>query len=263
MRYIAAGSDAETSDFHNNYHDDWLAWQSCMLTDAEGSLVEYDNAYRLSKEGAQELVEDVWKKYTPWMRDQFSQWLYSLEDDDDPDGGWRQLVLPEDWAPRLPLINKGNKKVKEHCDEDHYSCAWTHGFEFEERKRVGKSVWYWADRAYDEYAVWAVKVKYTDPARIVTPKQNRFVMLGHLAFLIDQWQFRSERTGTAAAESVENDRTGGHGLEFRCLAIDLYNNYVEDIDEIIPWWEDSYAELHRLCQVTAPGYAQLVPDDED
>ncbi len=257
------GHDDETDDYHNNYADSWYSWERCLLRDAQGAQIKYDNKHRLSKDEAQELVEEVWENYAPWMRAQFSQNLFFPWDDDDPDGDWYHVVLPEDWAPRLPLLNTGDKKVEEHCRDGAYGCARGPGLGFKTLKRVGETVSWLASDTYDRYPTYTAKLTYNSSGRIVTPKRNRFVILHELAHSINQWQYRWLDEGEEAsdAEHGENERTEGHGYEFRCLALELYNDYGGNIAEIVPWWEESYAHLNRLCQIIAPGYAQPFADE--
>lgn len=258
------GYDSEVEDWHNDYAEAWYAWEWCMLADDDGSLAPYDNAYRLGRTEAEALVEEVWERYTPWMRREFSRTLFFPEDDDKPDGDWYQLVLTDDWAPKLPYINTGAKKVREHCsdgDEEAHACSVYPDLTVTQRNEIGESVWWWADSTYDTYSVHTAKLKFNKNGRIVTPKRNRFTILHELAHQIDNWQHVLWEGETAyTVELEEDERTRGHGLEFKCLLLDLYNDYGEDFHENDLWWEDSYVELHRLCQIIAPHYAQPVDD---
>ena len=263
-RYCAA-RDSESNDYHNNYtrEKEWYRWERCLLRDSNGNQIKYENVHRLSKEETQELVEEVWERYAPWMREQFQQTLFFPRDKDSPDGDWYRIVLPEDWTPWLPLINTGHKKVSEHCSEGAYGCGGGGSFKFRTLERLGESVWWLADNTYNGFRTYTAKLTPTIPARIVTPKRNRYVVLHELAHAINQWQYdRWERDHPPTIEHTENERTEGHGYEFRCLALDLYNNYGGDIAEIVPYWKESYAHLNRLCQIIAPGYAQSIADEE-
>lgn len=258
------GYDPEVEDWHNDYAEAWYAWEWCILRDDDGSIVSSDSAYRLGKTEAEDLVEEIWERYTPWMREEFSRTLFFPEDDEEPDGDWYQLVLAEDWAPKLPYINTGAKKVKEHCSDmdEAYACSVLPQLRITPKKKVGEAVWWWADSTYDTFAARSATVKFSKNGRIVTPKRNRFVILHELAHQIDNWQHVLWEGESAYTVELEEDkRTRGHGIEFKCLLLDLYNDHGGEFVENDPWWEDSYDELNRLCEIIAPHYAQPADDD--
>ncbi|WP_419842108.1 hypothetical protein [Candidatus Poriferisodalis sp.] len=129
---------------------------------------------------------------------------------------------------------------------------------------MGKAVYWWDDNTVDTYTTYSARLSHKKSGRIVTPKRNRFVILHELAHQIDNWQHVLWEGETAyTAELEEDERTDGHGIEFKCLLLDLYNDYGGTFVETHPRWDQAYDELHRLCQIIAPYYAQPLEDSDD
>ncbi len=257
-----SGYDSDADDFHNNFQVDSYAWQACLLRDANGERVDQNDAYLLDKDEAKTLVEEVWADYTPWMRDQFARKLIFSEAEVKKDQRFYKLLLAEDWSPRVPLINRGNKKIAEHCTDSDFGCVLPPDLDVHRGKRLGRSVWWRTTTGPDSHPSWSAKLKYASPARIVLHKQNLFQVLDRLAWQINWWRsFQWDDTEATTEPRVGN--FWGDSIAYRCLVLDLYNNYIEDPTKIIPQWRESYAELHRLCKITAPGYAQPVTDRDD
>lgn len=249
------GYDYEVEDFHNDYSEAWYAWEGCLLRDDNGRSAAVDNSYRLGRSEAEDLVEEVWEAYTPWMRDALTDSMYFPFGDEDD---WYHVVLADDWEPKLPYINTGNKKVREHCDgEETYACYVGPRLTFKTGRKLGESVFWWDDSTKHTYTTRLGTLKYSKNARIVTPRRNLFVILHELAHAIDSHQHILWDDEEPYTEELEEDeRTRGHGIDFKCLLLDLYNAHGAEFTDEDLWWEDSYDELHRLCQIIAPGYAQ-------
>ena len=258
------------SDFHHNYakEQEWYRWEQCLLIDADGKSLLTDD-YRLSKGEAQAIVEEIWKKYMPWMQQEIRRKAFWPKDPDNLDGDWYRVVLPEDWAPKVPVIHTGRKEVLEHCGSDVAGCTGVGEVIYEGSTawQLGSSVSWSSDSSYDEYMTQIMKIRQPDPQGIVTLKRNRFILLHELAhavnswqFMFDLWHFWLDNDERSAVEHEENYRTHGHEHDFKCLALDLYNDYGGDIADVVPGWDESYSQLNRLCQIIAPGYAQPTLD---
>ena len=251
--------DADEFDFHNDFSDDWHAWEHCMLAYDDGGYAQYTSSHRLSRSEAEDLVAEIWEAYTPWMRAGMAASLY-FPDADDP----FRIVLDDDWAPPLPRINTGTHKVDQHCGTGtFYACSQRPDLTWETGKRVDDTVIWWDSSTMETYITYRGDVKHETRGRVVTPKRNRYVILHELAHLINAY-------GQAVWDDVEltepmqhNADTGGHGLDYRCLLLDLYTNYGDSFVEDDAWWADSYKQLHRLCQFTAPYYARPVLADSN
>ncbi len=254
------------SDFHHNYakEQEWYRWEQCLLKDAEGNSLKNDD-YLLSKEEAQALVEEVWENYMPWIQQEVRRKAFWPKAPDNLDGEWLQLVVPENWAPKVPMIHTGRKQILEHCGSDVRGCSSEGGlfYDLSTAWRLGRSVWWTSDSSYDEYRTEIVRLSQPNPQRIVTHNRNRFVLLHELAhtinfwqFTFDLWHFWLEQDERSPVEHEEHYRTHGHEHDFKCLALDLYNDYGGDIADVVPGWDESYSQLNRLCQIIAPGYAQ-------
>jgi hypothetical protein len=249
------GFDVEAFEFHNDYEEDWYAWERCMLSYTDYGLADVDSARRIGRSEAEELVAEIWEDYTPWMREALTETLYFHDDEDR-----YRIVLADDWAPPLPRINTGAHKVEEHCSGDDLfgACAVLPSLTFVLHEHIGQtSIWH-DPNDVEVYETWFGTVQHKTRGRIVTPKRNRYNVLHETAHLINNYRYHlwDDETPTTSRH-LEYYRTGGHGIEFRCLLLDLYTNYGDEfVTEIDQWWEASYDELHRLCQIIAPSYAR-------
>lgn len=247
--------DVEEFDFHNDYSDDWHAWERCMLSYNNGINAQVHSSHRLSRSEAEQLVAEIWETYTPWMREALSESLYFPHDEDGP----FRIVLADDWAPPLPRINTGVHKVDLHCGDDDYflACAVQPNLVYDTGERLDDTVIWWSSSTVDVYTTYLGEVEHETRGRIVTPRRNRYVVLHELAHLINDYGQVLWGDDEPYTETMrENLRAGGHGIEFRCLLLDLYTNYGDSFVDTDLWWAESYEQLHRLCQFTAPNYAR-------
>lgn len=249
------GYDPEAADlFHNDYSELWWSWENCVLGYEDYTVARAHDAHLLTDDEAEDLVAEVWAAYTPWMRESLAEGLYFPFGDQSER---YRIVLAGDWAPRLPFIDIGSHKVDEHCGDSEYvvGCAVLPTLAYEKGERLGDTVTWQSGGVEVRYGTYLGEVTHSRNGRIVTPDRNRYLVLHELAHLIDSYQH-------ALWPGGEHQRTEGHDLDFKCLLLDLYNDYGDEfVTEISNWWEVSYNELHRLCQTIAPGYARPTATD--
>ena len=92
------------------------------------------------------------------------------------------------------------------------------------------------------------------PGQIVISEWERFTLLHELAHAIEshQWALWGPEPRTYThPQQWEHDRVDGHGLAFRCLALDLYYYYGSGVVS-----DAAYVPLSGLCRLHAHRYPQ-------
>lgn len=195
-----------------NYADDWYAWEWCLFDGswpAEGDFSRHGTPQQ-SLQVAQYFVNELWRRYTPWMEQ-------ALE------AGAPLANVSAKGRVSPPTVHMGPIAVAKYCPAGSFGCG------------GGASV-RWRGTRLD----------YT-PGVIVVHDINIFPLLHELAHAIDRHQWYNNNNGDV--EARENNRTNGHGLSFKCLALDLYQ-ITGSVSVPI------YNTLNGLCHRYASDYAQ-------
>ena len=97
---------------------------------------------------------------------------------------------------------------------------------------------------------------------MLSHNQYVYFRVVHAAFVREhQWQYwAGDSDPEAGTEAAENERTNGHSLSFRCLALDLYYFWplydaapsVEG-DDVLVVSDDVYGPLAHLCDLYYSG----------
>lgn len=196
-----------------DYSDDWYAWEWCLFNGGWPAEGDFSRhgTRQQSLQVAQFFVNELWSRYTPWME-------AAIEADaPSTNASAKGKVKP-------PTVHMGQAAVAEHCPVGSFGCG-----------GGGSMRWRGSQLDYS-------------PGVIVVRDINIFPLLHELAHAIDghQWWQRSQ-----GIEALENERTNGHGLSFKCLALDLYN-ITGSLNQSV------YETLNGLCRRYAPTYAQLI-----
>ena len=223
----------------DGYANDWYAWEWCLFGN------EYDpNTNQLTNTQTTDLVRRIWNTYEPWATRALI-------------GTYEGLAWDGEWYYRQPRTNRLAPprvvfgQTAAHCDgldgcttgstgETNYTYAGVIGWNYE----TGRD---------DLYGLWWTDLTY-HPDTIHLPRNPNLILVLHeIAHVIDShqwWIWDDDDTTTRTLAEVENERTDGHGLAFRCLALDLYWTHTT----LIPG--EVYAMLSDLCDLYAPNYAR-------
>lgn len=172
----------------------------------------------LTQTEADALVHEVWHRYLPWTQAAI-QFSYSHFSDASAVGRL---------AP--PTLHVGARAVADICGPDLPRGCHASG--------TGD-----VDDVLD----------YT-PGQIAVHELERYTLLHELGHAIEshQWWMWGDDVATRP-RALENERTGGHTLTFRCLALDLYHNYGSVSDA-------AYSPLHQICELHSPTYPKPFGD---
>ena len=94
------------------------------------------------------------------------------------------------------------------------------------------------------------------PGQIAVNELEKYTLLHELGHAIDshQWWTWNDAVPTHPRE-LENERTSGHTITFRCLALDLYYFYGSVSDA-------AYGPLHQICELHSPTYPKPFEDPD-
>ena len=209
--YCYAGASNGIDTEPGSFSEDWYAWEWCLYGGPWPDEGDFSRHGDLatSQQVAQHLVNGIWQMYTPWMED-------ALETGGPANASAKGRVTD-------PTVYVGQRAVNRHCQSPGwFGCG-------------GGASSRWNGN----------RLTYT-PGIIAVREINIFPLLHELAHAIDSHRWHYDNTSRAARE---NKRTHGHGLSFKCLALDLYN-LTGSVDTT------AYQTLNGICQRWAPGYAQ-------
>ena len=197
--------------------------------------------HQIPEATAREIVAEVWADYGPWMA---RAYFASVEASSSVRGWDAPVVAVGDWTPGMPSLHFDLVQFENICATEGFEDTAACHFYGE----IGSITATWSA----EKAAYEVTLTRTEPNQIFLKAPNVYLVLHELAHAVDsnRWRlFGSDEPAGAAA--IKNERTSGHGLSLRCLALDLYRRYTDAVDQI------AYEVLNGLCRLHAPGYPTI------
>ena len=237
---------ASQSITDGDYSEDWYAWEHCLLLGYGSDNHSRPEQHQVSEGRAREIVAEVWSDYGTWM----AQAFFASAAASSPIREWgAPVVAVGDWTPGIPSLHLDPVQVEEICAGEGFehtaSCLY-YG-------PVGSISGAWSA----EKSAYEATLTLTEPNQIFMRAPNAYLLLHELAHAVDSNRWRlfggDEPTGAAA---IENERASGHGLSFRCLALDLYRRYTDAVDDT------AHEVLNGLCRLHAPGYPTILEPEK-